>query len=123
MERSPFWLAKAGCFGLGRVFAGIGAGMAFSLAMMLFTLRTRRPLASAQLSVMVQSVGYLLAASGPPLFGVLYDAAGRLTAPLGMLLAVCAAMMAFGLGAARNKVEEDGSTFVGAAGPFGKKSP
>lgn len=108
----------------GALVAGIGAGMAFSLAMMLFTLRTRHPLAAAQLSAMAQSVGYLLAASGPPLFGVLYDAAGRFTAPLGMLLVVCAAMMAFGLGAARNRyVEEDGSTFVGAAGPFGKKSP
>ncbi|TCK07838.1 UNVERIFIED_ORG: CP family cyanate transporter-like MFS transporter [Anoxybacillus amylolyticus] len=109
---------------VGALFAGIGAGMAFSLAMMLFTLRTRRPLEAAQLSAMAQSVGYLLAAAGPPLFGVLYDAARRFTAPLGMLLAVCAAMMAFGLGAARNQyVEEDGSTFVGAAGPFGKKSP
>ncbi|ALA71409.1 transporter [Geobacillus stearothermophilus 10] len=109
---------------IGALFSGIGAGMAFSLAMMLFTLRTRRPLAAAQLSAMAQSVGYLLAAAGPPLFGALYDAAGRFTAPLGMLLAVCAAMMAFGLGAARNQyVEEDGSAFVGAAGPFGKKSP
>ncbi|KJE28292.1 yycB domain protein [Geobacillus kaustophilus] len=82
--------------------------MAFSLAMMLFTLRTRRPLAAAQLSAMAQSVGYLLAASGPPLFGVLYDASGQFTAPLGMLLVVCAAMMVFGLGAARNQyVEED----------------
>ncbi|WP_420889892.1 MFS transporter [Geobacillus kaustophilus] len=93
---------------VGALFAGIGAGMAFSLAMMLFTLRTRRPLEAAQLSAMAQSVGYLLAAAGPPLFGVLYDAARRFTAPLGMLLAVCAAMMAFGLGAARNQyVEED----------------
>ncbi|MGG1559651.1 CynX/NimT family MFS transporter [Geobacillus thermoleovorans] len=92
----------------GALVAGIGAGMAFSLAMMLFTLRTRRPLEAAQLSAMAQSVGYLLAAAGPPLFGVLYDAARRFTAPLGMLLAVCAAMMAFGLGAARNQyVEED----------------
>lgn len=92
----------------GALVAGIGAGMAFSLAMMLFTLRTRHPLAAAQLSAMAQSVGYLLAAAGPPLFGVLYDAARRFTAPLGMLLAVCAAMMAFGLGAARNQyVEED----------------
>ncbi|MEW5321949.1 MFS transporter [Geobacillus thermoleovorans] len=93
---------------VGALMAGIGAGMAFSLAMMLFTLRTRRPLAAAQLSAMAQSVGYLLAASGPPLFGVLYDASGQFTAPLGMLLVVCAAMMVFGLGAARNQyVEED----------------
>ncbi|MFC0298087.1 CynX/NimT family MFS transporter [Geobacillus jurassicus] len=103
-----FFIGQGWLLWLGALLAGIGAGMAFSLAMMLFTLRTRRPLEAAQLSAMAQSVGYLLAAAGPPLFGALYDAAGRFTAPLGMLLVVCAAMMAFGLGAARNKyVEED----------------
>mgnify|MGYP001770603656 FL=1 len=81
--------------------------MAFSLAMMLFTLRTRHPLAAAQLSAMAQSVGYLLAASGPPLFGVLYDASGRFNAPLGLLVAVCIAMMAVGLGAARDRYVDE----------------
>ncbi|KAF0994643.1 MFS transporter [Geobacillus sp. TFV-3] len=103
-----FFIGQGWLLWLGALLAGIGAGMAFSLAMMLFALRTRRPLEAAQLSAMAQSVGYLLAAAGPPLFGALYDAAGRFNAPLGMLLVVCAAMMAFGLGAARNKyVEED----------------
>ncbi|OKO90503.1 MFS transporter [Geobacillus proteiniphilus] len=92
---------------VGALFAGIGAGMAFSLAMMLFTLRTRRPLEAAQLSAMAQSVGYLLAAAGPPLFGMLYDAVGRFTAPLGLLLVVCIGMMVFGLGAARDKFVDD----------------
>ncbi|MGZ0086230.1 CynX/NimT family MFS transporter [Caldibacillus thermoamylovorans] len=96
------WLLWAGA-----LLAGIGAGMAFSLAMMLFTLRTRRPLEAAQLSAMAQSVGYLLSAVGPPLFGALYDAAGHFLPPLVLLLAVCAAMIVFGLGAARDKYVDD----------------
>ncbi|WP_031408481.1 CynX/NimT family MFS transporter [Geobacillus vulcani] len=96
------WLLWAGA-----LLAGIGAGMAFSLAMMLFTLRTRRPLEAAQLSAMAQSVGYLLSAAGPPLFGALYDAAGHFLPPLVLLLAVCAAMIVFGLGAARDKYVDD----------------
>ncbi|AMX82996.1 transporter [Geobacillus subterraneus] len=96
------WWLWAGAF-----FAGVGAGMSFSLAMMLFTLRTRRPLEAAQLSAMAQSVGYLLSAAGPPLFGALYDAAGHFIPPLVLLLIVCAAMMVFGLGAARDKYVDD----------------
>ncbi|QIZ68265.1 CynX/NimT family MFS transporter [Geobacillus subterraneus] len=96
------WWLWAGAF-----FAGVGAGMSFSLAMMLFTLRTRRPLEAAQLSAMAQSVGYLLSAAGPPLFGALYDAAGHFIPPFVLLLIVCAAMMVFGLGAARDKYVDD----------------
>ncbi|AGT32639.1 transporter [Geobacillus genomosp. 3] len=92
---------------VGAFLAGLGAGMSFSLAMMLFTLRTRRPLAAAQLSAMAQSVGYLLSAAGPLLFGVLYDTSGHFILSLVLLLAVCAGMMGFGLGAARDKYVED----------------
>ncbi|KYD25110.1 hypothetical protein MKY25_06920 [Geobacillus sp. FSL W8-0032] len=74
---------------------------------MLFTLRTRRPLEAAQLSAMAQSVGYLLSAAGPLLFGALYDAAGHFLPPLVLLLAVCAVMIVFGLGAARDKYVDD----------------
>ncbi|KQB92709.1 MULTISPECIES: CynX/NimT family MFS transporter [Geobacillus] len=91
----------------GAFFAGVGAGMSFSLAMMLFTLRTRRPLEAAQLSAMAQFVGYLLAAAGPPLFGALYDKAGHFIPSLVLLLIVCAAMMVFGLGAAKDKYVDD----------------
>ncbi|MBB6283333.1 CynX/NimT family MFS transporter [Geobacillus subterraneus] len=100
-------VGRGGWLWAGAFFAGVGAGMSFSLAMMLFTLRTRRPLEAAQLSAMAQSVGYLLSAAGPPLFGALYDAAGHFVPSLALLLIVCAAMMVFGLGAARDKYVDD----------------
>ena len=52
---------------------GIGQGASISLALTLFALRTTDAREAAALSGMAQSVGYLLAASGPFLFGVLHD--------------------------------------------------
>lgn len=55
---------------------------AFSLAMMLFGLRTSNTHDAAELSGMAQSVGYLLAAIGPTLFGYLHDATNGWKIPL-----------------------------------------
>lgn len=55
------------------IILGIGSGLAFSLAMLFFILRTKNIHHSSQLSGMAQSIGYLLAAIGPPLFGAIYD--------------------------------------------------
>lgn len=55
------------------IILGIACASGFSLAMMFFTLRTNTVQEAAQLSGMAQSFGYLLAASGPLLFGKLYD--------------------------------------------------
>ena len=51
---------------------------------------------------MAQSFGYLLAALGPPAFGVLRDWTGSWTLPLALLLAVTACLLAAGLGAGRD---------------------
>lgn len=88
---------------LSAVLLGIGAGFAFSLAMMFFTLRTRHAMQAADLSAMAQSFGYLLAAFGPPAFGWLYDITKGWTAPLGLLLFASGCLLFSGLGAARNK--------------------
>ena len=58
------------------VFLGLAGGASFGLAMMLFTLRTRTAYEAADLSGFAQSFGYLLAATGPILFGYLYDVFG-----------------------------------------------
>lgn len=52
---------------------GIGTGLAFSIVLMFFVLKTETPLKAAQLSGMAQSFGYLIAAASPPLFGWIYD--------------------------------------------------
>ncbi|QDQ02965.1 MFS transporter [Lysinibacillus fusiformis] len=85
------------------ILLGIGGGCAFGLSMMFFGLRTVNAHQAADLSGMAQSVGYLLAATGPTLFGYLHDVTNSWTFPL--LLLVCASVLLFifGLGAARNR--------------------
>ncbi|WP_442951626.1 CynX/NimT family MFS transporter [Paenibacillus sp. GYB003] len=89
------------------IVLGIGGGFAFSLAMMFFTLRTRTAHEAAELSGMAQSVGYLLAAVGPALFGMLHDAAGGWTAPLLLLLAASLLIFACGMGAAKRRYVDE----------------
>jgi MFS transporter, CP family, cyanate transporter len=81
---------------------GLGQGACFSLALTLFALRAADPEHATALSGMAQSFGYLLAALGPPLFGVLRDATGGWTLPLALLLGITACLLAAGLGAARD---------------------
>jgi len=66
---------------------GIACGSAFSLSMMFFTLRTKDGYAASELSGMAQSIGYLLAAIGPVLFGGLFDLFHSWTVPLFTMLA------------------------------------
>ncbi len=84
------------------VLIGLGQGACFSLALTFFALRAPDPEHAAALSGMAQSIGYLLAASGPFLFGVLRDATGAWTVPLALLLAIVSCLMVTGLGAARD---------------------
>ncbi|RJX40232.1 MFS transporter [Paenibacillus pinisoli] len=88
------------------ILLGMGIGFAFSLAMMFFGLRTRTSRQAAELSGMAQSVGYLLAAAGPALFGYLHDATGSWNAPLIILVASSILLGVVGLGAARNRYVE-----------------
>lgn len=81
---------------------GLGQGACFSLALTLFALRAADPDQAAALSGMAQSFGYLLAALGPTVFGVLRDATGSWTLPLALLLVITACLLAAGLGAGRD---------------------
>jgi CP family cyanate transporter-like MFS transporter len=84
------------------VLLGLGQGASFSLALAFFPLRSPDPGHAAALSGMAQSVGYLLAAAGPLLFGVLRDATGAWKVPLALLLAITACLLLAGMGAARD---------------------
>ncbi len=85
------------------VMIGIGGGFAFSLAMMFFGLRTESARQAAELSGMAQSVGYLLAAIGPTLFGYLHDVSNSWTTPLFILVGASLLIFLFGLGAGRDR--------------------
>jgi MFS transporter, CP family, cyanate transporter len=84
------------------ILLGLGQGAFFSLALAFFALRAPDSEHAAALSGMAQSVGYLLAASGPALFGVLRDATNAWEVPLVLLLAVMVCLLISGLGAARD---------------------
>ncbi|NFL95515.1 MFS transporter [Clostridium botulinum] len=85
------------------IILGIGGGFAFSLSMMFFSLRTENSNEAAQLSGMAQSLGYMLAAFGPILFGFLHDATNSWKVPLQTLIGITVLLFIFGLGASRNR--------------------
>lgn len=82
---------------------GVGGGFAFGLSMMFFSLRTNTALEAAKLSGMAQSIGYLLAATGPSLFGLVHDLTKSWSIPLFILFIASILLFVFGLGAAKNK--------------------
>ncbi len=84
------------------VLLGLGQGACFSLALTFFALRAPDPQHAAALSGMAQTVGYLLAAGGPSIFGILRDVTHAWAVPLAVLLAVTVLLLIAGLGAARD---------------------
>jgi len=84
------------------ILLGLGQGACFSLALTFFALRAPDSEHAATLSGMAQSVGYLLAAGGPFLFGLLRDATHAWTVPLTLLVAFTVCLLITGLGAARD---------------------
>lgn len=111
-----WWVVALGIFGLAGIAGimiapraapllwsiGIGIGMSvFSLAITTITLRSRNGADTARLSGMAQSFGYLLAALGPFLFGLLHDFTGGWTIPFVLLLVTSAGQMTFGWFAGR----------------------
>ena len=82
----------------------VGLGMSvFSLALTVIALRARTGADTARLSGMAQGFGYLFAALGPFLFGLLHDVAGGWQVPLAMLLGLLLVQMVFGALAGRRR--------------------
>ncbi|MFE2558748.1 CynX/NimT family MFS transporter [Streptomyces sp. NPDC059352] len=82
---------------------GVGQGGALGLALTLIVLRSGDAVTASRLSGMAQTVGYLLAAAGPLAAGALHQATGSWDLPVSLVLGVCAAALAVGLLAARNR--------------------
>lgn len=83
------------------VVLGLAQGAAFGLALTVFGLRSPDSDTTAALSGMAQGGGYLIAAAGPLLIGLLHDITGGWTAPLVLLLACTAGWLISGLLAGR----------------------
>lgn len=80
---------------------GFTLGGSFGLALLFIVLRTVDTETATELSGLAQSIGYLLAAGGPALFGLLHDLSHNWVVPLLMLFVVLIAKFIFGLGAAK----------------------
>ncbi|WP_228438723.1 CynX/NimT family MFS transporter [Chryseobacterium pennae] len=89
------------------VIIGISNGLSFSLSILFFSTRTKSSINAVKISGMAQSVGYLIAAFGPPVFGKLHDWDISWNTSFYFLSAAVLIMLFFGLKAARNKYVED----------------
>ena len=82
---------------------GLGSGACFVLALSFIGLRSANAYDAASLSMMSQSIGYLLASTGPFVFGFLHDLTHGWQVPLLMLPVIGLIQAAFGVGAGRNR--------------------
>ncbi len=80
---------------------GFVLGGTFGLALLFLVLRSRDAEGAGQLSGMAQSIGYLIAAAGPVVFGLIHDLTGEWSAPLSFLLLVLVGKVAVGWQAGR----------------------
>lgn len=83
---------------------GLGSGGAIVLALALLGLRTHHHGQSAALSGMAQSVGYLLAATGPIAISVLHDVTAEWSVPLTVMLGVVLVQVVFGALGSRDRL-------------------
>ena len=90
---APLWM----------ITLGIGQGGALGLALILPVLRGGEPAAVSSLTAMTLSIGYLTAAIGPWLAGVLHDATGGWGATLAFLLAITLLQAVPGVAACRDR--------------------
>ncbi|MFC7766306.1 MFS transporter [Leucobacter soli] len=83
------------------VLGGLSAGASLTIALMLTATRARTAQHAAALSGMAQSVGYLIAAAGPIVFGWLLGlgggSSGAWIAPFALVWLVTAVQIVFGL--------------------------
>jgi len=96
-------LPNAFLAGLWASLIGFALGGSFGLALLFIVLRSPDSETATELSGMAQSIGYLLAAIGPTLFGALHDFTKAWLVPLLFLLGLVAIKLYMGLGAGRPK--------------------
>jgi CP family cyanate transporter-like MFS transporter len=100
-------MAAPGASWFWMVLAGIGGGM-FPLSLTLMGYRTASATTTASLSAFAQGIGYVIAASGPVLFGVLRGATGGWAASFTVLwVAVLTATIAGWLASKPRTVDDD----------------
>ncbi|MFG3553814.1 MFS transporter [Micromonospora sp. NPDC047557] len=99
-------LAPHGAALLWVALLAIGQG-AFPMILTTIGLRARTAEGTVALSAFAQSTGYVIAALGPLMVGILYEVTGGWTAPIGFLLAALAVQTTAGMAIARPRYVED----------------
>jgi CP family cyanate transporter-like MFS transporter len=82
---------------------GFGQGASLGLGIFYTVARAPDPITSASLSGFAQSLGYLVASTGPLLLGFLHTATGGWDIPVWMLLGVVALQLVSGWLAGRDR--------------------
>ena len=90
------------------VLLGLGQGGSFALALSLIVMRSGSAQVTAQLSAMAQGWGYVLAAWGPLLVGLLHSLTGSYMPTATLVIVLSAAMALAGWGAGRNLLVQVG---------------
>ena len=80
-------------------FIGFVLGGCFGLALLFIVLRSKDTATTTELSGFAQSIGYLVAATGPIIFGKIFDLTNSWTYPLLLLLVIASVKLYAGLGA------------------------
>jgi CP family cyanate transporter-like MFS transporter len=83
------------------IVLGVGQGASFALALLIIALRPADPATVTALSAVAQSVGYVIAALGPMVFGLLREVSGGWSVPLIAVLGVLAVQILAGWFAGR----------------------
>lgn len=110
------WLGGADAVLVWVTLIGLSQGSALALGLMFFVLRSRDHSVAAGLAGMGQSGGYLFAAAGPALGGLLHDMTGGWGAVLALLGAAAFMQLVVGLEGGRDReVYYEGTTSEDAA--------
>jgi CP family cyanate transporter-like MFS transporter len=96
------WFAPLGSAAAWVLLLGLGQGAALGLAIYFTMARAPDPRAAASLSGFAQSVGYLVATTGPLAVGFLHTATGGWTVPVSCLLVITGLEFVAGWQAARD---------------------
>lgn len=78
------------------ILYGFGYGTTLGLAMVMFNLKTKTPSQAAAMSGMAQSIGYIMAAIAPVIFGKIYDFTGNWSQTMIMMIVLVVLTLFFG---------------------------
>ncbi len=92
---------------LAAVFIGTASGWAFSLSILFFSLKSKTMDGTIKVSGKAQSVGYLIAAFGPPVFGMLHDWDTSWQSSFYFVMLMIVIMIFFGRKAAKPRFVEE----------------